>query len=616
MKNLKKLGYYNVAAITPEVFIANPKKNMKKMISLIKENKDKADILVFPELSLTGYSCEDLFLKKELYNQIEESLTFLDDISDLNNLIIFGMPFSINDRLYNTGVYVYKGKIIGVVPKYYLPEYNEFYEKRWFSSGEDFHKRYPQGLKKDDYIIGINQIIEYGDLKIALEVCEDIWSPLPPSAYHAIEGAHLIINLSASPELVGKDVLRKKLCDAHSERTLSAYLYVSSGYTESTKDVVFGGHSFMYEMGTFLGESPRFEKECISIFSLDLERIENHRKRNKTYASFIDKASKYSYIKLKKVVKTKALYREYRAYPFLPKNKSDNRISDIIKIQSAGLKRRLLAIGNETKVVLGLSGGLDSTLALLIALESTDKKNIYAVSMPGPGTSNRTRENAKKLARKTGVNFQEIEITKEVNVHLDNINHSIENDVTYENVQARIRTLHLFNLANKYGGIVLGTGDLSEIALGWCTFNGDHMSSYNVNASIPKTLVKYLVEYFYYKKNLKNTLKDIVETKISPELMKNEDGKDDKQSTEDIIGPYELHDLFLYHYIKNSHSDKKILFIAKKVFGKKYDIKKWYKIFKTRFVKNQFKRTVMVAGPKVGTVSLSPRGDWRMPDEV
>ena len=620
MNKLSKLGYYNVAAISPEVFIGDPEKNMNEMIRLVHENKDKAQILVFPELSLTGYTCEDLFLKEDMYKKIQKSLKKIKEIQKYNNLVVFGLPIFFEDRLYNTGVFCYKGKIIGVVPKYYLPEYNEFYEKRWFTSGEEFHNKYPEGTKiKDSFIelkdvhFGINQIIKYGKLKISMEICEDIWSPLPPSTFHSIEGAHLNLNLSASPELVGKNSLRKKLCDAHSERTLSAYLYVSSGYMESTKDVVFGGHSFSYEMGTFLGESDRFSRETKSMYTIDLERIQNHRRRNKTYGSSLS-SKKYNYFSIDEISKIEEIYRKYKKHPFLPAGKADSRVEDIIKIQTKGLSRRLESIGHDTKIVLGLSGGLDSTLALLVALESTAPRNIIAISMPGPGTSKRTRDNAKKLAKKSGVNFQEIDINSEVELHLKNIKHNNETDVTYENVQARIRTLHLFNLANKYGGIVLGTGDLSEIALGWCTYNGDHMSSYNVNASIPKTLVKYLVEYFYKDDNLKSILKSIVDTKISPELKKNS-GSEIIQATESIIGPYELHDLFLYHYIKNSHSDAKIMYIAERLYEKEYDVKKWYQLFKTRFKQNQFKRTVMTAGPKVGTVSLSPRGDWRMPDE-
>jgi NAD+ synthase (glutamine-hydrolysing) len=615
MNDLTKLGYYNIATLSPKVHIARPKRNMQEMISLINKHKDEAQILCFPELSLSGYTCEDLFLKEELYADIKESLKSLSEIKNLNNLIIFGMPIRLKGRVYNSGVVVYRGEIIAIVPKYYLPEYNEFYEKRWFTSGQEFMLNNPEGCLVDGVLMSTNQIVDYQDLKISLEICEDIWAPDSPSIKHSIEGAHLIVNLSASPELVGKNTLRKKMCDVHSEKTMSAYCYVSSGYLESTKDVVFAGHSFMYELGTLLGESERFKEETVTFYTVDKMRIDNYRIRNKTFGSSANNV-KYNYIDINEISLIDNIYREYSPTPFLPKEGDTERIKNIIDIQSTGLKRRLAVLGDNAKVVLGLSGGLDSTLALLVALQATKPSNIYAYSFPGPGTSKNTRDNSKELANLTGINFKEISIESEVELHLKNISHAVENDITYENVQARIRTMHLFNLANKVGGLVLGTGDLSEIALGWCTFNGDHMSNYNVNASIPKTLVKHLVQYFYKENHIKDVLSLIVKTKISPELKKMKE-ETDVQSTEDILGPYYLHDFFLYHYIRNSFTSDKIIFIAKKTFlGKDSLIDKTFITFKTRFNKNQFKRSVASAGPKVGTVSLSPRGDWRMPDEI
>lgn len=612
--NMKELGYYNVATISPRVKIANPAKNMEEMIRLVKENHSKAQVLVFPELSLTGYTCEDLFLMETTHIETLKSLERLTELNGLDNLLIFGMPIRYKSKLYNVAVVVHKGKIIGMVPKTFLPEYNEFYEKRWFTSGQEFMEEYPNGVIIDNYLLSTNQIFNYGDLNIAIEICEDMWAVKSPSNESAIQGAHLIVNLSASSELIGKSELRKKIASVQSEKTMTAYCYASSGFLESTKDVVFSGHSFMYELGSLVGESKKFEEETVTIYTIDKNKIDNHRIRNKTFGS--TKTTKnFTTVEIREISLFDELYLTYNPYPFIPKKENPERAEEIIAIQTTALKRRLMSIGTDTKIILGLSGGLDSTLALLIALRTTSPKNIYAYSLPGPGTSENTKANSKELAMKSGINFKEISIESEVSLHLKNIEHDIINDITYENVQARIRTTLLFNLSNKHGGIVLGTGNLSESALGFCTYSGDHMSNYNINISIPKTLVRYLVEHFYKEINLSKVLKKIVKTKVSPELKKLQKGE--VQDTEKILGPYYLHDFFLYHYIRNSFDDKKIEFIANLAFiNKKSLISSTLKTFRHRFNKSQFKRTVAPAGVMVGSVSLSPRGSFRMPDEL
>lgn len=628
--DLSKFGYLRISARSPRLFLAKPGLNAKEIIkeSIIEEKKG-SQVVLFPELSLTGYTCEDLFHSSELLEETEAALTeIVNKSKKINSLIVFGLPFQLDEgKLLNCACIVFKGKILAMIPKNHRPNYGEFYEKRWFSSGYDVHQEV--NINNQKVLVSAHQIVKFKKALIGVEICEDLWSPSPPSVNLALNGANIILNLSASNELIGKSSYRLELVKQQSARLNCAYIYASAGSFESTKDVVFGGHCLIAENGTLLAEIKELNFDSKGVITdIDLEKISLERRRNSTFSmtptfnKVIVKEIDFNY-------KIKSLIRKYSNSPFIPQKQEDlnQRTQEILNIQAMGLARRLLSLPkNSRKIVLGLSGGLDSTLALLVTIEACRKinqdiKEIKTISMPGFGTSERTRKQAQDLAKAAGVSFEEISIVENVREHLKSIKHQ-ENDhsVVFENAQARERTMILFNLANKFGGLVLGTGDLSELALGWCTYNGDQNSNYNVNASIPKTLVKFLVKNYAQNTNkeFKETLEKIVNTEISPELLPTKKGKI-SQKTEDILGPYEVHDFILFHYLRNGFNEKKIEFLLNETFSKKYsnkELSSWLKLFFKRFKTQQFKRTTLPPGPKVGSVSLSPRGDWRMPDET
>lgn len=627
---MKKYGFVRVASCVPELKVADVTFNVDEIIRNIKEADTKeVAIIVFPELSVTGYTCSDLFFQEELLTSSKEGIRrILEETKNLDIVSIIGAPVSIRNQLFNCGIVISKGHILGMVPKTYIPNYNEFYEKRWFATSLDLMDteiRYLEELIP----IGTDLLFqdkENNQMSFGIEICEDLWSIVPPSNDLALNGANMIFNLSSSNELIGKYDYRKNLVKGQSAKLISGYIYTSSGISESTTDVVFSGHAMIAENGQILKESNRFQFESeLIIEDIDIQKINNLRMKDISYMGV--KPSKHTRNILLDVRSSKNLIREYEKNPFVPKNeaKRNERCHEIFEIQASGLAKRLKHIGT-SKTVIGISGGLDSTLAFLVIVEAykklgIDTKNITAITMPGFGTTSRTLENSKRLMQVYHVDLQEIPIVEASLLHMRDINHDPEiHDVTYENVQARERTQILMDVANKIGGIVVGTGDLSELALGWCTYNGDHMSMYAVNTSIPKTLVKYLVRYVAdTNKEVKEILYDILDTPISPELLPpTKDGKI-KQKTEDKIGPYELHDFFLYHFFRYGATPDKLMLLATKTFEGIYseeEILKWLEVFLKRFFTQQFKRSCLPDGPKVGTVSLSPRGDLRMPSDA
>lgn len=641
---MKNYGFVRCAIATFDGSLCNPQFNATKIEKFIDEAIDEdVHVLVLPELCLTGYTCQDLFATTDL---LETSIETLRKICDYtlanysNTLILVGCPISVNDSLYNCAVAIYSGKVLGVIPKQYIPNSNEFYEKRWFTPYTDFD------CTEID-IFGNGTKVPFGNLlfssslgyTLGVEICEDLWSVIPPSSYMTLAGANIIANLSASNELVGKDDYRRELIKTQSSRTISAYLYVSSsGSFESSSDLVFGGSGYAFENGKELGKLERFEfKPQMKIFDVDIEYISNERINNKTFS---DSKRNLAYLPYKfntihfRQLKTRPciinLYRTVNPHPFIPNIMDESggkTCREIISIQSSALARRLYSRTN-SKVVLGVSGGLDSTLALLICYDAfrklnLDVKGIIGITMPGFGTTDRTYNNSIKLCEKLGITLYEIPIRDACIQHFKDIKHDPNtHDITYENVQARERTQILMDMANKHVGFVVGTGDLSEMALGWCTYNGDHMSMYNVNNSIPKTLVKYLIEWYARfnssDKELMEILLDIIDTPISPELLPS-DGKTVVQKTESTVGPYTVNDFFLYLFRRNKFSKEKMLFLAYQAFSDIYSEKElidFYNNFIIRFFRSQFKRNCVPDGPKVGTVSLSPRGDLRMPSEA
>lgn len=621
--NYYNYGFVKVCAVSPKIHLAKPLLNKDEILKIFKLASKNNLVVLFPELSLTGYTCEDLFLSSELLEEAHSALfQLVDSTVGIKSLLVVGLPYQAsNGRLYNMACAIYDGKILGMVPKTYLPNYGEFYEKRWFTSGDGVNLDQEDNGQK--FTITSNQLFSLDKAKIGIEICEDLWAPIPPSCQLAINGANIILNLSASNELINKKEYREELVKQQSARLNCAYVYAASSMWESSKDIVFSGHSIIAENGTILATASRFNLESSSIsVEVDLDKLNNERRKNSTFSSSKTTDIKNNSVKIK--YKLPTLARKINKAPFVPSGALlEKRSQEIIQIQAAGLARRLMAI-NRPKIVLGLSGGLDSTLALLVALEAIKMtrqpaSDILAISMPGFGTSQKTKDQASGLAKGSNITFKEIDITKTVTSHFKDIGHDPKKyDVTFENSQARERTQILFDTSNQVGGIVLGTGDLSEIALGWSTFNGDHMSNYNVNSSIPKTLVKHLVKYVANTNpDLKEVLNAVLDTTISPELKPIEDGK--IQDTEALIGPYILHDFFIFNYIRNGFSKEKILVLAKLAFQNDFteeEIEKNLNVFFERFRKNQFKRTTSPSGPKVGTVSLSPRGDWRMPDET
>ena len=623
-------GFVRVGAIVNKLVLASPMDNAKEIVKMIrKADKESVSIVTTPELALTGYTCGDLFLQDELLDETEKALSIiLENTKDLDIISIIGMPIRCNNQLLNTAVVIEKGNIIGIVPKSYIPNYSEFYEKRWFTSSFDLRV---SEVKLLDQVVPISTKLlfrdnKYREVTFAIEICEDLWSVFPPSNNHTLNGASIIFNLSSSNEIVGKDSYRRNLVSMQSAKTISSYVYASSGIMESTSDLVFGGASLIYENGKLLKSNKRFELESNLIYTdIDVKRLINERCRNSSFTSSVYNGD-YKVIEVDVCDKIKTLDRTYKMYPFIPVNDKEKRFEEILEIQSSALARRLIHLNN-TKCVIGMSGGLDSTLAFLVIVRAfrklgRDNKDIIGVTMPGFGTTDRTYLNAINLVKEYGATLREVSIKEASILHMRDIGlDESDRSVTYENIQARERTQILMDIANMVGGIVIGTGDLSELALGWCTYNGDHMSMYSVNSSIPKTLVRYLVEYV--KDNStdkrKKILTDILDTPISPELLPPDEAGNILQKTESSIGPYVLHDFFLYHLLRYGASFKKIYLLAKLTFKDSFDddeIKKWLKVFVRRFYTQQFKRNAVPDGVKVGTISLSPRGDLRMPSEA
>ena len=626
---MNEYGYVKVGASTLELKVSDTIYNVQMIKKQIDEAVNKnIQIISFPELSITGYTCGDLFNQDILIDKSYEGLKDLVDYSkDKMIVIIVGAPIKCENKLYNCAVVINNGKILGIVPKTYIPNYNEFYEMRWFKSSNDL-KIKEINLFNEIVPIGVDLIFTSkldDELKFGVEICEDLWSLYPKSNDYASSGASIIFNLSASNETIGKYDFRKELIKMQSVKTISGYVYSSSGINESSTDLLFSGSSLIYENGKLLSENNRFDFNSNLIYSdIDIKRLVNDRRKNTSFISNTDKEYRNIYFTTSK---NNLISRKYSKYPFVPSNedKREERCKEIINIQSSALAKRLKHT-NIKKCVIGVSGGLDSTLAFLVIKKAFEKlkidnKNIIAVTMPGFGTTNRTYENALDLIKINNATLKEIDIKKACLVHYSDIDQDINNhDITYENAQARERTKILMDIANKENALVIGTGDLSELALGWCTYNGDHMSMYSVNSSIPKTLVKYLVKYIADtdKKN-KKVLYDILSTPISPELLPADEKGNIKQITEDKIGPYILHDFYLYHFFRYGASSKKIYMLAVNTFENEYskeEILKWLKVFIKRFFTQQFKRSCMPDGVKVGSISLSPRGDLRMPSDA
>jgi len=623
-----KYGFIKVAAAVPAVKVGDVVYNVQQIESLIAQAEGRGvEVMVFPELCLTGYTCQDLFREQLLLDKAEEGLLMLLDFTrKLDVISIVGLPVVINGLLYNCAVVIQHGTILGVVPKTYLPNYGEFYEKRWFASAQDLNPAEiylagsPVSVSAEPIIFSTGD-----DVKFGIEICEDVWAPIPPSNNLALAGADIIFNLSASDELIGKHRYLCSLLAQQSARTISAYVYASSGFGESTQDVVYGGNAMVFEDGSLLIDGERFSLQPqIQVAQVDVERLRMERRQNTTFIN-AQRHSSARHIAAKPVApRDFELIRQVDAHPFIPKDGDMQQgCEEILNIQVAGLAKRLYHIG-ASKAVIGISGGLDSTLALLVTVKSFDKlgldrKGIIGITMPGFGTTDRTYNNAMALMKALGVTIREISIAKAVTQHFEDIGHDMQkHDVTYENSQARERTQILMDVANQVNGIVIGTGDLSELALGWATYNGDHMSMYGVNAGVPKTLIRYLVS-FVAGELATDILLDIIDTPISPELIPADAMGNIKQKTEDLVGPYELHDFFIYYFLRWGFSPKKIFILAQKAFDKTYDdatIKKWLQTFCRRFFTQQFKRSCLPDGPKVGSVSLSPRGDWRMPSDA
>ncbi len=625
--NFADFGFLRAAAVAPIVHIADPLANAKEVIGHLERLEDAdVSLAVFPELGLTGYTAEDLFLNTAL---LQETLAGINLIAACGTSIaaVVGAPWlSPDHRLFNCAVVIADGTVVGMVPKTMVPNHGEFYERRWFSSGQGVDLEVNVGL--GSFRVCPKQLFQLGDCRFAVEVCEDLWAPRPLGAAHCLAGAELVLNLSASNELIAKADYRRDLVRMASGGWLCGYLYAGAGVTESTKDLVFGGHLIAAENGALLAENDRFKPVATElVVEFDLEKLRHDRIWNKTFGAS-NRPQGYHQRPLASTPPPLAdLRRPPQPHPFVPADEAvvDARAKEILAIQSAGLSRRMQAADCDC-LVLGLSGGLDSTLALLVCLDALERNGhgrdrLHGLSLPGPGTSAHTRTTVAQLAAATGISLREISISPAVSLHLQDLAHEADDDVVFENAQARERTQLLFNYANKLGGILVGTGDLSELALGWCTFNGDHMANYNVNVSVPKTLVAYLVRWYAKHRaevGLAATLERVLATPISPELLPLK-GEGGEQRTESIIGPFELHDFFLYHYVRNGFSAHKIFILAGLAFAGRYEpkeLKRWLKVFFGRFFSQQFKRTTMPAGPKVGSVSLSPRGDWRMPDEA
>lgn len=631
-------GYVKVGAAVPQLKLADCIYNKNEICRLAQEAAaKKVQVLTFPELSLTGYTCADLFFQAPLLKAAEAAIAALaEETKHLDLFLLVGAPVPVDNQTFNCGIALYRGKLLGIVPKTHIPNYGEFYEERWFASADDLlteeityaGQQVPIGA---DLIFTAEGI---PSLQIGVEICEDLWVPIPPSSYQSLYGATLLLNLSASNELASKPVYRHQLVSQQSARTLSAYVYASAGIGESTQDAVFSGHSMIYENGSLFAETEVFSQESQLIYAdVDVELLMAERRKRTTFMSPLQKAEAqrtYRQISfdLQDAATLENWSRPLSNAPFTPKENLDARCKNIFGIQTVGLARRM-AHTHADSLVIGISGGLDSTLALLVCAKvcdylKIDRSHIIGVTMPGFGTTDRTYQNALTLMRSLGITMKEIPIRDAVIQHFKDIEHDMSlHNVTYENSQARERTQILMDLANKYNGLVVGTGDLSELALGWATYNGDHMSMYGVNGSIPKTLVRVLVKWVATNGEVdaeaSAALLDVLDTPISPELLPpDQSGKID-QKTEDLVGPYELHDFFLFHILRFGFSPAKVLFLAEKAFAGEYDretLLKWLKNFYRRFFIQQFKRSCLPDGPKVGSLSLSPRSDWRMPTDA
>lgn len=623
-----KYGFVKVAAATTKIRVADCEFNANQIIAQINEaEKNGASLVVFPELCVTGYTCSDLFLQSALLNAAKDAVKkIVFETAELDIISIVGTPIALRQSLFNCAVVIYKGKILGIVPKINIPNYSEFYEARHFTSGKDFDEGLFEFNGFDNVYFGSNLIFacrQMPDFSFAVEICEDLWTPESPSVELALSGANIICNLSCSDDVIGKAQYRRNLVKMQSGKIICGYIYSDSGFGESTTDMVFSGQNIISENASILAESKRFTTGIIYA-DVDVAKLSSERRRTNTFPHKKDNFV----IEFDMNLKRTRLSRTFPQMPFVPADKTDlaNRCEEIITMQATGLATRLAHTGIKN-VVLGLSGGLDSTLALIVCVHAfdmlfLDRKNIHTVTMPCFGTTKRTKSNAQLLAEAYGVSFEDIDITLAVRQHFSDINHNESiTDITYENSQARERTQILMDLSNKYSGLVIGTGDLSELALGWATYNGDHMSMYAVNVSIPKTLVRYLTAYEAEKSEgiLKNVLLDVLDTPVSPELLPPDNNGEIAQKTEDVVGPYELHDFFLYYLVRFGFSPSKIYYLAKQSFEEKYDnptIKKWLTVFIKRFFSQQFKRSCLPDGPKVGSVTLSPRGDWRMPSDA
>ena len=625
-----KDGFIKVAAATPKIKVADPAYNTEEILKIIDETeKNGASILVFSELTISGYTCGDLFLQQPLLTECKNQLVrIVKATEDKSMLVVVGCPIVIKQKLYNCAVVISDGSILGIVPKTHLPNYSEFYELRHFTSGEGLEKELWFGEEFGYVDVAVNQLFrckEIPELVIACEICEDLWVPLPPSTYHAMAGATVICNPSASVETTTKESYRRSLVSNQSARLLAAYIYADAGEGESTQDVVYSGHHIICENGSVLAEAKRFTNEIVYA-DIDVQKLAAERRKMTSFPG--GKVGDYIEQTFSLKIKENKITRTFPKAPFVPDNQDerDKRCDEILSLQSMGLKKRLEHT-NCKHAVVGISGGLDSTLAVLVTARAFDlldipRENLICVTMPCFGTTDRTYQNAVSLIKELGATLKEVRIEKAVRQHFADIGHDENNhDVTYENSQARERTQILMDMANQYNGMVIGTGDMSELALGWATYNGDHMSMYAVNCSVPKTLVRYLVLYYAEtteNKKLSEVLMDVLDTPVSPELLPPVDGVI-SQKTEDLVGPYELHDFFLYYMLRFGFPKAKLYRMAKLTFDGVYDdetIKKWLDKFYWRFFSQQFKRSCLPDGPKVGSVAVSPRGDLRMPSDA
>ena len=626
-------GFVKVAAAVPSVKVGTPKYNVEQIESqIIQANHQGVEIIVFPELSITAYSCGDLFFQQLLLDEAEMGLINLMNFTrSMNIIVVVGLPVSYRGGLMNCAAVLQKGKLLGLVPKTFIPNYKEFYECRWFMSATDV----PEGnvlICGQQVLLSANQLFKTPSCTFGIEICEDLWSPIPPSSRLALNGADIILNLSANTDSAGKYEYLQSLICQQSARLMAGYIYVSCGFGESTQDVVFSGKTFIVENGKILQECPRHSlEEIMSISEIDVEYLRAERRQNTTFSASATMFQENLHIAETASIMPEAgeLTRSVNPHPFIPAEGEgrNKRCEEIFNIQCDGLAKRIVHTNCET-VVVGISGGLDSTLALLTCVRTFDRlgksrRGIIGITMPGFGTTDRTYTNAIHLMQQLGITIREISIKEACLQHFHDLGHDPENhDVTYENSQARERTQILMDAANQMNGLVVGTGDLSELALGWATYNGDHMSMYGVNASVPKTLVKYLVHWVAMNIDdelTRNTLLDIVDTPISPELIPADEDGNIKQKTEDLVGPYELHDFFIYHTIHSGFRPRKVYMLACRAFQGLYEeeiIKHWLTTFYRRFFAQQYKRSCLPDGPKVGSIALSPRGDWRMPSDA